>query len=181
MQLNDKLLDEPMGWVLWLVAAVSAGTLTLAWTLGLGRHARRAAEFGALAGVLVVALGYLVANMVAVKLGKRTIDDAIALTIGAGLEWGLYGLLAGLALERRRTASPAVVVGLAIGVAGLIIATGLLVAAHGLLNSRGDVWMEALSRVLFIALGWGLGLTLSPKTPDVLPGVQAGNSDLRRQ
>jgi hypothetical protein len=173
MQLNDKLLtDNPAGAALWAVAAVSAGAITLAWAHGMRRSPSRAAEFGALAGVFVVGLSYLAINAVAIWMCKRGVEEAVARVIVATLEWGLYGLLGGLAIERIVRGGLAMRVGLGLGVAGLVVATSLMVAGHGLLGSDPEKWLAGLGRVFFIALGWAWGITLFHKADDVFRARQ---------
>jgi hypothetical protein len=169
-QLNDQLLTgKPEGMVLWLVAALGTGSITLAWARGLCRSPARAAEFGALTGVLVVGGSYLVLRTYAIMLNLRSVEESIAIVIEVALLWGLYGLLGGLAIERRRGIRLPLCVGLGVGVAGLIATGGVLFASVGAPNSENlSVWVKVLSKVLFVAVGWAWGITLWPRSDDVL-------------
>lgn len=173
MQLNDKLLtDNPEGIVLWLVAAVTAGTITLAWARGLRRSPARAAEFGALTGVFLVGFFWLALRTYAVRRGFRSVDESIAMVINVSWQWGLYGLLGGLAIERWRGTVLAIRLGLAVGVAGLIVSGILLVASGALYSASLLQWVKILSQVFCVAVGWAWGITLFAKSDDVLTARQ---------
>jgi hypothetical protein len=193
MQLNDKvMMENPVEMVLWAVAAFGGGAITFAWACGSYRSPRRTAEFGALTGAILPSLAILGIYSYAIMLGRRTVDQAVALIGGAALEWGLYGLVGGLLIERGRGTWLPKRVASGIVIAGLIIIVGLTAASIGApgtyasiidVSNRGATEVCAqslqskpvacnllpqLARVFFIALGWAWGLMLFPKSEDVL-------------
>jgi hypothetical protein len=125
-------------------------------------------------------------------LGRRTVDQAVEVVGGAAFEWGLYGLVGGLLIERGRRTWLPIRVASGIVIAGLIIVGGLTVAFIGApgtyasiidVSNRGAasvcsqslqpkpvacIILPQLIRVLFIALGWAWGLMLFPKADGVL-------------
>jgi hypothetical protein len=183
MQLNDKfMMDNPTGMALWLVGALSGGTITLAWARGSCCFPARAAELGALTGAIVPSLSIVGMHSYRIVRGLGNIDETIVIAIGAALEWGLYGLLGGLAIERSWKTWLPVRVAFGIMVAGLIIVAGLNVASIGVFKfvaSAGALldaetppaWAQALrgiSRVFLVATCWAWGLMLFPKSEDLL-------------
>jgi hypothetical protein len=167
MQLNDKFMtDDPSSMALWVIAALSGGAITLAWARGISRSPCRAAEFGALTGTIVPSVVIIGLHAYA---GRQGIDHTIIVVTSGILEWGLYGLLGGLAIERGRATGLPMRVGLGIGAAGLIVCVGLGTALIGVFNSQGfPAWVKTLSRVLLITSGWVWGLMLFPKSDSVL-------------
>jgi hypothetical protein len=167
MQLNDKFMtDDPSSMALWVIAALSGGAITLAWARGISRSPCRAAEFGALTGAIVPSVVIIGLHAYA---GRQGIDHTIIVVTSGILEWGLYGLLGGLAIERGRATGLPMRVGLGIGAAGLIVCVGLGTALIGVFNSQGLLdWVKTLSRVLLITAGWVWGLMLFPKSDSVL-------------
>jgi hypothetical protein len=122
-----------------------------------------------------------VAYYYAIMLGRRTFDGAVLVVGGAALEWGLYGLLGGLAIERKRETRLPLRVAFGVVAAGLIVIGTLVVAADGILGLAASIidifnpeswpaWtaLNVLIRVFFIAAGWAWGLMLFPKSDDVL-------------
>ena len=110
----------------------------------------------------------------AIMLG-RGLDEVIPRAMGFALEWGLYGLFGGLAIERRWGSRLAARTGLdpaAISVALTVWATGMLAGAllaflTGTIADPGAS-LVLLIRVFFVAAGWALGLMLFPRSEDVL-------------
>ena len=182
MQLNDKvMMDNPMEMILWAVGAFSGGAITLAWARGSYRSPRRSVEFGALTEAILPGLSLSVAYYYAIMLGRRTFDDAVVVVGGAALEWGLYGLLGGLAIERKRETRLPLRVAFGVVAAGLIVIGTLVVASVGILGLAASIidifnpeswpaWtaLNVLIRVFFVAAGWTWGLMLFPKSDDVL-------------
>lgn len=175
MQVHDKVMtDNPTsGAVYWIVAALSGGAITLAWARGVCRVPKRTAEFGALCGAIVLTVVHLVVLAYARIHGfQRTTDQTIMVITSGILEWGLYGLFGGLAVERRLFMWLPLRVGVGIGTAGLIVALGVGTAEFGLFNlfNSGRVfdWVAVLSRVLFVTVGWVWGLMLFAKTDQIL-------------
>jgi hypothetical protein len=182
MQLNDKvMMDNPIEMILWVVGAFSGGAITFAWARGSCRSPRRTAEFGALTGAILPSLSILGIYYYAIMLGRRTFDDAVLVVGGAALEWGLYGLLGGLAIERNRETRLPLRVAFGVVAAGLIVIGTFVVASFGILGLAASIidifnpeswpaWtaLNVLIRVFFVAVGWAWGLTLFPKSDDVL-------------
>jgi hypothetical protein len=167
--------DDPMkGVVLWLMYAITAGSITFAWARGVYRSPERAAEFGALTGASVFSVSFALIFVTWALIIGAGVDQVIVRTIVFSLEWGLYGLLGGLAIERRWGDRLAVRMGMsvestsvALGVATIGVLLGTLL---GFLtgNVGPPYWKETFTRVLFIAAGWAWGLMLFPKSEDVL-------------
>ncbi|HEY1232238.1 MAG TPA: hypothetical protein VGH22_02535 [Candidatus Binatia bacterium] len=194
MQLNDKLMmEKPMGMLLWLVGVFSGGAITYAWARGACRSPGRAAEFGALTGVIVPSIMVLALHSFGRMLGFFvSIDRTVVSVVGAILEWGLYGLLGGLLIERGRRTWLPIRVASGIVVGGLIVIGGLMVASLGVTGmiasftdlfstdvaslcsrsspSNPNAWatLTTFIRVFFVAIGWAWGLMLFPKSEDVL-------------
>lgn len=161
--------------LLGLLYAFTAGSITLAWARGLRRTGGRAAEYGMFTGALLFSVIFvLYMGTWAMMLG-RGLDEVIPRAVVFALEWGLYGLFGGLAIERRWGSRLAARTGLdpvAISVALTVGATGVLAGAllaflTGTIADPG-VGLVLLIRVFFVAAGWALGLMLFPRSEDVL-------------
>ena len=72
-------------------------------------------------------------------LGRRTFDDAVLVVGGAALEWGLYGLLGGLAIERKRETRLPLRVAFGVVAAGLIVIGTFVVASVGILGLAASI------------------------------------------
>ena len=81
----------------------------------------------------------------------------------AAWEWGLYGLLGGLALERKWGIPLPLRVAFGVAAGGLIAVGGLTVEVGVI---KIVVLREMLCRVFFVAIGWAWGLMLFPKSED---------------
>lgn len=152
MQLNDKvMMEDPTKIILWGVAAFSGGAITFAWTRSLCRSPGRAAEFGAVTGVIVPSFMVLALHSLGRMRGLSiSIDRTVVTMIGAVLEWGLYGLLGGLLIERGRTTWLPIRVASGIVIAGLIIVGGMMVASlgvAGMIASFIDVFGSGIESV----------------------------------
>ena len=167
--------DLMKGVVLLLMYAITAGSITVAWARGVYRSPERAAEFGALTGASVFSVSFaLIFVTWAIIIGAR-VDQVIVRIIAFSLEWGLYGLLGGLAIERRWGDRLAMRMGLSVESTSVALGVGaigvLLGALLGFLTGNAEnplYWKETLTRVFFIAVGWAWGLMLFPKSEDFL-------------
>ena len=166
--------DAPMKVaVLLSMYAITAGLITLAWARGACRSPERAAEFGALTGATVSGVFALIFSTWAIMISAR-VDQVIVRAIAFSLEWGLFGLIGGLAIERRWGSPLATRVGVSVGATSVGLGVGaiglLLGALLGFLtgNVGPPYWKETLTRMFFIAAGWAWGLMLFPKSDDVL-------------
>ena len=161
-------------WVLGLMHAFTAGLITLAWA-EVCADPERATEFGAFTGATLFSVPFALGMATWAIMIGRQVDDLIMLAIVLALECGLYGLFGGLAVERRWGGCLAMRVGLNMAATSV----GLSVGISGVLNGAflgfltgavedPNFWKELLTRMFFIAVGWAWGLTLFPKSEDVL-------------
>ena len=177
MRLFDQAVErnpQQVG-LLGLLYAFTAGSITLAWARGLRRTGGRAAEYGMFTGAILFSVTFALCMGTWAIVRGSGLDEVIPRTVVFALEWGLYGLFGGLAIERRWGSRLAARTGLdpaAISVALTVWATGMLAGTllaflTGTIAVPG-VWLVLLIKVFFVAAGWALGLMLFPRSEDVL-------------
>ena len=175
MQLNDKvMMDKPIEMILWVVGFlwrsdnIRLGSRLVPLSSAHGRiwrpdrgHPTQPLNLGNI--------------LLRIMLGRRTFDDAVLVVGGAALEWGLYGLLGGLVIERKRETRLPLRVAFGVVAAGLIVIGTFLVASFGILGLAASIidifnpeswpaWtaLNVLIRVFFVAAGWAWALMLFP-------------------
>jgi hypothetical protein len=158
-----------------LAAGVISSCVTAAWIFGARRRPARAARYGALAGVLIGGvLGVLISLFIFFVTDVAGINTTpppgysplqqiiyrlvIVLVVGMTIPfiWGMFGFVGGLAIDRRWGSSPTRGILFALSLLAFPLSFGLFAYSYFKLQ----VWDLESLRIIFMAVGWGVGLIL---------------------
>lgn len=151
----------------WILIVISAGSVTFAWAFGLRQGGKRAVLIGTLTGAVAPNVVLLALLPWALRLGRS--GEILERMPYFTLEWGLYGLLGGLAIVRGWGSRPFLRVAMGLGLAsvGVMLAT-FIVALFFEYPTPPSFWFNIAVRQILFTLGWVWGLTLFPHSDEIL-------------